>query len=234
VYANRLPFNVRWVESVQTSVKWESGRWDEALEHADTFARLEQGSPHYLDGDVLRVRAEILFARDRAEEATALGAQALARAREVGDLQAVAPALARSAGFMLAQGQSAEADALVAELEGLPSAARWILTMWFGDIGWLQHDTGRPLIDAHEQSSIWARINVAIVEGRWEEATTTLDEIEARTGAAYARLRLARRLAAEGGDPEPWLSEAETFYRGVRAMRYLRELDELRARRRSA
>jgi hypothetical protein len=48
--------------------------------------------------------------------------------------------------------------------------------------------------------------------------------------AAYTRLQLARTL----DDPEPWLSDADAFYRGVGATRYLVQLDELRATRRSA
>jgi hypothetical protein len=51
----------------------------------------------------------------------------------------------------------------------------------------------------------------------------------ARTTAALARLLRARD---EG--PEPWPAEAEAFFEEVRATRFLRELEELRASRRSA
>jgi hypothetical protein len=225
---------MRWVESVQTALMHELGRWDEALQHADAFARLHGGLSHYLDGDVLGVRSEIMFARDRVAEAVALDAEALARGREVADFQQLAPALTQSAAFLLAQGRAADAEPLVAELASLPAAARLLVTVWDVAVGWLQHDTGQPLIEASDLSSVWARINVAIVEDRWEDAVAMLDAIEARTPAAYARLRLARKLTAEGADPEPWLSGAEAFYREVRATRYLRELDELRVMRRSA
>jgi predicted ATPase/class 3 adenylate cyclase len=233
-YRNRLPFGVRWVEAVQAALMHELGRWDDATGHADTFFRLEAGIAHYLDTEVLLAQASILSARDRVGEASALYDRAVARSREVADLQLVAPALTWSAAFHLEQGRRAEAEAIVAELEALPPAARGIVTVWDVNAGWLQHDAGRPLIDTSDLSSVLARVNVAIVEGRWEEVVATLDQIEARTAAAYARLRLAGRLAAEGDDPEPWLSGAEAFYREVQATRYLRELDELRAKRRTA
>jgi hypothetical protein len=51
---------------------------------------------------------------------------------------------------------------------------------------------------------------------------------EAATGRRWGRL------IDEGRDPEPWLSEAEVFYRRVGAVHYLRQLDELRVMRRIA
>ncbi|MFL5964198.1 MAG: ATP-binding protein [Gaiellaceae bacterium] len=233
-HRNCLPFGVRWAESALTALLRELGRWDEAMEHADTFFRMESGISHYLDTEALSTRGWILHARDRIGEASALFDRALARAREVGDLQLMAPALTWSAAFHLDRGAMAEAEAAIAELEALPPAARRLVTVWDVDVGWLQHDVGRPLIEPSDVASIYTRLNVAIVEGRWEEAVATLDGMEARTSAAYARLRLARRLTAAGDDPEPWLSGAEAFYRPVRATRYLRELDELRIMRRSA
>jgi phage shock protein A len=90
-------------------------------------------------------------------------------------------------------------------------------------------------LDAAEPlDTVWRRVNHMIVAGRVEEAVAKLEEIGARTDAAYARLQLARRLSEEGGDSEPWFSEAEVFYRDVGAVHYLRQLDELRATRRTA
>jgi hypothetical protein len=89
---------------------------------------------------------------------------------------------------------------------------------------------GEPLAIDQGDMRFWARAGHAILAGRLEDATAMLDEGGAVTEAAYTRLQLARR----SEDPEPWLTQAEAFYRSVGATRYLAQLDELRATRRTA
>lgn len=52
--------------------------------------------------------------------------------------------------------------------------------------------------------------------------------------AALTCFVAAERRALAGDDPEPWASRASAFFEEVAASRLLRELDELRATRRSA
>jgi hypothetical protein len=95
---------------------------------------------------------------------------------------------------------------------------------------WASVRVGEPLAIDADDLRFWARAGHAILAGRLEEAAAMLDEGGAVAEAAYARLQLARR----SEDPEPWLSQADAFYRGVGATRYLAQLDGLRATRRTA
>jgi tetratricopeptide (TPR) repeat protein len=227
-----LPHGVRWAEAIIGWIRYVLGSWDEALSRADRFFAIDRETPHYLDTQVHVIYSSIAFARgDRAvfDERTALAVQ---RAREVGDPQQVGPILAHSAWLLLQDGRDAAARLLVDEVLAYGSEAV-DEAVNYGLVGWLAVDF-EPRLRGAASGTFAAGIADAIAAGRFEHVVAELDRTAAATDAAYARLRLAGRLLDAGEDPEPWLSEAESFYRGVGAMRYLREIDELRATRRSA
>jgi len=77
--------------------------------------------------------------------------------------------------------------------------------------------------------STLAQANKLLAAKRPTDALAILDAIGGRTEAAIVRLVLMRR---EG--PEPWADEAQAFFSEVGATRFLREIEALRAGRRSA
>lgn len=68
--------NAVWLDFVR-------GRWDDALDLADTFIAECEASPHVLEGSVRLVRANIRLGRGDVEDALADHARTLTLAREV-------------------------------------------------------------------------------------------------------------------------------------------------------
>ena len=141
--------------------------------------------------------------------------------------------LAFGAWMALESGRPDASRALIDELVAVPDGAA-AAADYFTEVGWLAADLDPRLAAGIDSAGVAQRINGAIFEGRLDAAIEIADSTGDRTTANYARLRLARRRVESGEDPEPWLSAAEAFYRGVRATRFVRQLEELRAIRRSA
>ena len=83
-----------WARGQLADTSFETGRWDEALEHADAvIAYVEAGTPHYFEGGCRLVRAAIAFARadDRTFETDI--DRALVLAEKATDAQQKAPHL---------------------------------------------------------------------------------------------------------------------------------------------
>ncbi len=229
-----LPFGVRWVAGTVTSLHYLLGRWAEALEHADRFDSVDPDARHYLEAQVALVRGAIAFARGDSVASELAFAAALSRARGVGDFQLHGTTLAHAAWILVQDGRIDEARELVDELLGLPTGAVREAADYGIQIGWLGVDLEPKLVANLSDLMFNHRINRAISDGRLTDAIEGLDGAGAATEASYVRLRLAERSLQAGDDPEPWLSDAESFYRGVGARRYLGEIEELRATRRSA
>ncbi len=155
-------------------------------------------------------------------------------ARATGDSQLIGPNLAFGAWLASETGHSDDSQRLLEALLSLPDDTISAAADYLDEVGWLGADDPRVLARLSGEGGPLQRANRAIAEGRVTEAIEILEATGWVTPAAYARLRMARRLAAAGDDPEPWLGEAEAFYRCVGATRYLREIDGLRATRRSA
>ena len=68
-----------------------------------------------------------------------------------------------------------------------------------------------------------------IARAELEAAADLLADTGMRTDEAYARLRVAERLASEGrgAEAQPQLEQALAFYRSVGATRYVRRGEEL-------
>ncbi|HEV7640277.1 MAG TPA: hypothetical protein VGO39_05400, partial [Gaiellaceae bacterium] len=225
----RLPFSLRWAQAVQAFMAYARGAWDDALGFADSFWAVEPGVPHYLDAQVHQVRALILLARGHDAESAAAADAALAGARRSGDVQQLGPVLSARAYCFVELGDPAGARESFSEVVALEKGSENGLDHTTA-VAWAAVALGEALaLDEHDLR-FWARAGHAILAGRLEDAIAMLDEGGATSEAAYARLQLARR----SEDPEPWLSEAEAFYRSVGATRYLAELDGLRTTRRTA
>jgi class 3 adenylate cyclase/tetratricopeptide (TPR) repeat protein len=229
-----LPYALRWVLSTQGLVAYMRGDWDRALGYGEEFFALQPGVRHYLDTQSLLVQSLIRYGRgDDAAAASDFDA-AVELARQSGDLQVLAPTLLFGASMAAESGRGEVSRLLIDELLALSADAVLHAADWAIELGWLAADRDPRLAAGWEARGVMHGANRAIIDGRVEEAIAILDDTGSAAPAAYTRLRLVHRLAEAGEDPEPWLSEAEAFYRPIGATRYLRELEGLRATRRSA
>jgi hypothetical protein len=89
--------------------------------------------------------------------------------------------------------------------------------------------TGIDVTAGLKRVSPWQEANRLLTIERPEDALAILDAIGARTDAAIVRLVLTQRQ-----DPEPWAKAAEAFFIEVGGTRFLRQVESLRASRRSA
>jgi tetratricopeptide (TPR) repeat protein len=213
---------LRWFDSSAAWDSYQEGKWDDALERADSFFR-RSSQRHALDHTVLLVRAWVALARGDQQSASADLERAFARARGVDDPYLMGPASVYFARIALLSGMSDEAESFTDMLEALEQNAIGLAADCTTEVAWLAVDLGRRF-ELEASPSIWRVANDAILDGRLGEAIDILDATGVHTEAAYARLRRAQR------EPGPWLEEAEAFYREVGATRFLDEIAELRER----
>jgi predicted ATPase/class 3 adenylate cyclase len=230
-----------WFIGERVVASYWTGQWDEALQIADDMAsEAETGSPSYMDAQARQVRARIALARAAPTAASEAG-EALKLARAVGDPQVIYPALAFAAREASFTGRSEEAAALADEL----------LTLW--------SSTPRTVLQSHLQSfsdaavalttvargdelaeigaaarmqTCWIEAATAFVRGDFQRAAEIYAACGSLPDEAFARLRAAQALIADGsraeGDRE--LQRALAFYRSVDATAYIREGEALLAR----
>jgi tetratricopeptide (TPR) repeat protein len=132
-----LEHHVMWTRGAKLWHFYETGRWDELLSEAEEVMRwdAEQGGTQ-IEVNAKGAKAPVLVHRGALDEARRCIDVVLPRAREIEDLQALAPALEISALVSLANGDREGAATLIAEYEdltrgtpkwrawGLPSAVR--------------------------------------------------------------------------------------------------------------
>jgi class 3 adenylate cyclase/tetratricopeptide (TPR) repeat protein len=124
VYRDSVAFNERrgvwlratWSRGEMTWPLFDAGQWDELLETARALEDLAAGrSGSQPELMALGSKGRVLYYRGRAEEAAAIAADLLPRARAVGDPQVILPVLS------LAALVEAEADAALALIEEMLS-----------------------------------------------------------------------------------------------------------------
>jgi DNA-binding SARP family transcriptional activator len=166
------------------------------------------------------------IALGRGEDAAALAEAdaSVCAARGVKLLYALGRSLATLGRVHVEQGRRAEAEPIMDELSTLVDesglALRW---RGFIDYAWLIHDLGRPEMPPVVPYPVWSDPAQAIARGDLAMAAELLAASELKTDAAYARLRAAEQLAAEGRQAEAHkhAERAAEFYRLVGATAYL-------------
>jgi hypothetical protein len=220
-------------------VSWPyvDGRWDETLALAgELIAEIDAGDRHFTDAAVLAVRGWLLLARGDAVAADRDTRRAVDLAR-ASDVQAHAQAYCVRAAVALALGRREEADQLASELAAMGPAALGGLCVPFPtltDVAWVFRDLGRErdlmaaLLDRNPIKGPWHDTARAILQGDLTEAADIIESIGHTASAAYARLRAAEALAAAGRDAEAaaQYARAESFYRKVGAIRFLRDREQ--------
>jgi class 3 adenylate cyclase/tetratricopeptide (TPR) repeat protein len=223
-----------WIDAQRLGLSYFGGDWAAAEQVLARFsAYLETSEPHVLEFNAWWLRALLAEARGDLEAAAAGWARAIELARGVKDSQSVAPALCGMARFLIGQGRADEAPAYADEvLTFRDEEGRATYYTWLIDLGWLLHDLGRgDEFPPAFREGVWVDAGSAIAKGDFAAAADRLGACRFRTDEAYARLRLAERLADEGR-----LAEAATerdralaFYREVAATAYVRRGEALLA-----
>jgi class 3 adenylate cyclase/tetratricopeptide (TPR) repeat protein len=230
--------SVRWLRAERVWDEYLTGRWNDALAHADEFiAEVEGGQPHYMEAVVREVRALIRLARGDGQGALADSERALTLARAAQDPQALYPALAFHSQILLTIGLRAEAVPFVDELLALlPSRGSGLVSYWASTLAVVLTALGRrdevePVIETAAISTRWLDAARAYAAGAFEEAADVYAEIGALPDEAFARLRGAETLVDAGRrvDADAQLQRALAFYRAVGATAYTREGEALLA-----
>jgi class 3 adenylate cyclase/tetratricopeptide (TPR) repeat protein len=120
-----LTHNVMWTRAAKLLYRYVGGEWDELLREADELVRWDraQGGTQ-IEVYALGVAGFVLAERGRLDEAAHNSAIVLPRAREIGDPQAVGPALILASLVAARKGEVDEAAALVEEFSTFASRAR--------------------------------------------------------------------------------------------------------------
>ena len=205
-----------WLHAEQVTENYWRGHWDEALRLADEIVSAAAGgATAYMAIPARLTRARIMF--DRGHERLAIEdvEYALSRALEIADLQVVVPALALRARLRESDRGAAEADVFDA-LARIRGKEVWASSAW-ADLGVVLADLEIPFpeIDA---SSAWIEAARSLAHEP-VAAAELYGQIGSRPDAAYAQLRAARLLVAEGETEaaEAQVATARDFYFSVEA-----------------
>jgi class 3 adenylate cyclase len=211
------------------------GDWDDAARIADRLlAASEAGDRHFTDASMRALRAWLLLARADTAAADRESKEAADLARE-SDIQAQSTALCIRAAIALAAGRHDEAHEVISELTSLgPIVVAGLCSAFptLVELAWVFHDVGRDgefreaVLDADPIKSPWNDAARAICDGEVARAADITDEIGHTAAAAYARLRAAEALSAIGEHKAAATqrAKAESFYRNVGAVGFMREL----------
>jgi tetratricopeptide (TPR) repeat protein len=217
---------------IQIQCRLRTGDWEEGLARADEFLTVcEQGGSHYMESAIRCDRAACRLARDDFPGAAHDLELALPAARRAGDPQALVPTLLTAAHLYAEAGRLDDARPLARE--ALAEAPRsWSLNQlsWFAaDLGCVE-ELGERLEQAASQTK-WVEAASAIRRGDLVAASDIYFEIGDLMEEAYARLRAAERLVAEGRRTaaDEQLQKSLAFWRSVDATRYIRQGEALLA-----
>jgi class 3 adenylate cyclase/tetratricopeptide (TPR) repeat protein len=225
----------RWFRGLDVEAQYTFGRWDQALSAADRFiSEVEAGAPYYLAPRWYTIRALIHVARGNIPESRDDARRSLELARLAKDPQSLYATLAGCAHVFRESGDTEQAVAIAEEFlvelrsrGRLGSAREHVHTL-----AWMMTAAGhgQELIDALPAGDTpWSHAAVAFIAGDLERAADICRAMGAATDEARDRLWLAASLVAERrhADADVHLQRALTFYRSVRALRYIREGEAL-------
>ncbi len=229
--------NTWWARTQLVETAFESGRWDEALDHAEAvIAYAEAGNPLYAEAGCRIARAAITFARGDARAFDTDIDRSLALAAEATDAQATGPVSVYAAYIHVWAGDRVGAREL---LDATLETAR---TSEVG-IHLIHHEAalvaalleldpaelGVPPVEVADTPR--QRATAALLEGDLVGAADALGELGKVNDEAYLRLRIGEQLLAEGNEEggRAQVERALAFYRGVRATRFVAEAEQLLA-----
>jgi hypothetical protein len=224
----------RWVGAVQAELEFETGNWNEGLNVAEEWlVEADAGSPHVLEPMVRSFYALMLIARDDADSAREV--EQLVHA--FGERRGGAHQMTAHGAFALIQfGRREEAAELFADLLALGEAMASVLNdSALISAAWLACELGQTdaysALLAHAPSRPWTKAALGICRGDYVGAAELQEQIGYRPGEAYARLRAAKELVAEGrrAEADVELQRSLAFWRSVGAARYVREGEALLA-----
>jgi tetratricopeptide (TPR) repeat protein len=228
--------DLRWLETGIMFEDYTRGDWDAALRRADEFIQACADTPHYHEAANRLHRAFIRIARDDVDGAIEDSEAALALARAAKDKQAILPALCWAAFAFGEAGRADRAEAVGRELLGLLREDAWglvrpLVEFTFAAMRLSFVDELHRLLVAPPTTSPWIDVARMLLDGRHAAAADVFAEIGARPYEAFARLRAAGALAADGDrrSADEQLRRALAFYRSVGATRYVREGEALLA-----
>jgi len=227
---------VRWVRAELFFNEYHTGRWNEALAHAEEFlAEAETLERHYMNAAAFWVRAPIRFARGDESGGLADAEHALSLGREAQDPQVLFPSIAYHTQLLLEAGRTSEAAALLDEMferlrsNGTGTGAEWLVPLAFASAASGRADQLEPVLAAATNATPWVRAARAWLAGAYVEAAEIFGEIEAAPKEAFSRLRAAEAFVAAGrrAEADVELNKALAFYRSVGAVRYMAQADAL-------
>jgi class 3 adenylate cyclase/tetratricopeptide (TPR) repeat protein len=227
----------RWQRSVEVWFAYLDGKWDKAAALADEVLDLDRGSSDYTTGDLLGLRALVRLGRGDHQGALADAERSVELSRPVRDPQALYGPLLDASYVAVAAGQLEWGTALVEEWLAFACGPISVTVSNAGllHVAWTMGLLGRSdellAVLENESGTKWVDTARAFAAGELELAADLCAQMECRPEEAYARLRLAERLAADGSraEAEKELLAALAFYRSVGATHYIREGDALLA-----
>jgi class 3 adenylate cyclase/tetratricopeptide (TPR) repeat protein len=226
---------LRWIRGELAMDEYVLGRWDNARAAADDFlSEVEAGAPHYSSPRSYAARALIKVGRDDVAGARSDAERSLETASLAKDPQTRFWLLAACASIFQECGDNDRAaelsDQLLSQLRagtagGAGTDALHLLASAMSALG-----RGRELVGAlPDVASPWGKVAAAVARGDERAAIDIYETIGARSAASRARLRLAANLIREHRRTEAdlELQLALSFYREVRATRFIGEVEAL-------
>jgi class 3 adenylate cyclase/tetratricopeptide (TPR) repeat protein len=228
---------IEWERGERATYTYVLGRWDEAAALADDFlSKTDAGMQHYLEGVVRNIRGHIRLARGDAQGARDDARRQLEHSRAAAEPQVLHVALAFHAWMLFEDGREQEAREVADELLDLweeIGPRGWSSAL---ELAWILLTVGDAsrylaLLDRQPRLTRWFEAARCAVVGEDVRCAEICAEIGTRPDEAYARLRAAKRLTAEGSraEADAHLQKALSFYRSVGATRYIREGEALLA-----
>jgi tetratricopeptide (TPR) repeat protein len=235
----RLPTFGRHPRGVLGFNRYLAGAWDEAMEYADAFlAECEAGSPSRVEFEPRISRARVRLARGASDELVLADlARAIEVARAVKDPQAMLLTLSNAALLNSELGFVDEARRFADEFVDLLTTGSFEPgQLWeVIEIAWVADELGcvralREALATANPDDPWRHAAVAVLDRDFELAAEIFEQM-GYTDEAYARLKAAQKLLAEGRRTEAdgQLEKALAFFRSVGATRYIREGEALLA-----
>ena len=226
-----------WARTQLSQTAFETGRWDEALEHAEAvIAHVEAGNPLYAEAGCRLQRAAITFARGDVGAFDAEIHRSLALTAEATDPQAKWPISLYAAYLRLWAGDRVGAQQLLDSALEAARASEVGIDLFHYEAALLaallERDPAElaiPPVGVAETPR--QRATAALLEGDLVGASDALEELGKVNDEAYLRVRLGERLLGEGRADEgrAQIERALAFYRGVRATRFVAEAEALLA-----